>query len=376
MKKITSVLLMIVFVLGMALTGCSNAQGGAKTAQGDTTKQDSQSKNAKLKVGFIYVGPTNDGGYTYAHDQGRLAMVKATGVETIFKENVKEDKAEVVKVAEDMINQGCNVIIGTSYGFMDGIEEVAKKHKDVKFLHCSGYKSAENMGNYFGRMEQARYLSGIVAGLKTKSNKIGFVGAMNLPEVVRGINAFTLGVQSVNKDAVVKVKWTNTWFDPAKEKEAAKALLDEGADVLAQHQDSTATQQAAEERGAFSIGYDTDTRDKAPKSYMTAPVWDWGAYYTEVVKQMQAGTWKSDSYYKGMESGIVKLADLTSIAPAEAKDKVEKAKADIISGKFNVFQGPIKDQTGAVKVPEGKTMTDEEILSFDWFVQGVEGKVK
>jgi basic membrane protein A len=234
----------------------------------------------------------------------------------------------------------------------------------------------DNMGNYFGRMYEARYLSGIVAGLKTKTNQIGYVAAFNIPEVVRGINAFTLGVRSVNPKAVVSVKWTNTWYDPAKEKEAAKALLAEGADVIAQHQDTAGPQQAAEEAGKWSIGYNTDMKDKAPKAYMTAPVWNWGPYYVAQVKAIMDGTWKPTSYWEGMKDGIVDLAPLTDNAPKGAKEAVEKAKADILSGKLHVFAGPIKDQSGAVKVPAGKTMTDQEMLSFDWFVEGVKGKVK
>ena len=210
------------------------------------------------------------------------------------------------------------------------------------------------MLNYFGRIEEPRYLSGIVAGLKTQTNKIGYVAAYEIPECVRGINAFTLGVLSVNKDAVVKAIWTNTWYDPAKEKEAAKALLDQGADVIAQHQDTAGPQVAAQEKGVFSIGYNTDMKDAAPKAYMTAPIWNWGTYYVSQVKAIKEGTWKAENYWGGMKEGVVELAPLTANAPEGAKDAVEKAKADILSGKNKIFAGPLKDQTGAVKVPEGK----------------------
>lgn len=360
MKKVSSILVAVIMILGL-FAGCSS------------NKPSSDSK--EIKVGFIYVGPIGDGGWTYAHDQGRLYLEKELKVKTLYKESVKEDAAEVQKVAEDMINQGCNVIVGTSYGFMDGIALEAKKHPEVKFLHCSGSKTDTNLSTYFGRMYQARYLSGIVAGMKTKSNKIGYVAAYELPEVVRGINAFTLGVQSVNKDAVVSVKWTHTWYDPAKEKEAAKALLDEKCDIITQHQDTAGPQQAAEERGAFSIGYDTDMRDKAPKAYMTAPVWNWGPYYVKQIKAIQDNTWKSESYWGPMNDGIVELAPLTANAPEGAQAAIDKAKADILSGKNKIFTGPIKDQTGAVKVAEGQTMTDKELLEFNWFVQGVQGQI-
>lgn len=360
MKKVSSIILAVLMLVGL-LTGCSGAKDG------QTTK--------KVKVGFIYVGPIGDGGWTYAQDQGRLYLQKETGVETIYKESVKEDAAEVQKVAEDMINQGCNVIIGTSYGFMDGMVMEAKKHPEVTFLHCSGNQTSTNLGTYFGRMYQARYLSGIVAGMKTKSDKIGYVAAFEIPEVVRGINAFTLGVQSVNPDAVVKVKWTHTWYDPATEKEAAKALLDEGCDIIAQHQDTAGPQQAAEERGAYSIGYDSDMSKAAPKANMTSPVWNWGPYFVTQIKAIQAGTWKSESYWGSIDTGIVGLAPFTANAPEGAQAAVDKAKADIISGKNKIFTGPIKDQSGNVKVAQGTTMTDQEMLQFNWFVQGVEGKI-
>ena len=211
--------------------------------------------------------------------------------------------------------------------------------------------------------------------MKTKTNKIGYVAAFEIPEVVRGINAFTLGVQSVNPNAVVAVKWTHTWYDPAKEKEAAKALIDEKCDVITQHQDSAGPQQAAEEAGVFSVGYDSDMKAAAPKAYMTAPVFNWGPYFVNQIKAMQAGTWKSEAYWGPINDGVVGLAPLTANAPEGAQAAVDKAKADIESGKNKIFTGPIKDQTGAVKVAAGQTMTDKEMLEFNWFVQGVQGQI-
>ncbi|QGU94234.1 BMP family ABC transporter substrate-binding protein [Clostridium bovifaecis] len=380
MKKLTGLLLICILSLGAILTGCSS--NGGKATLSNSNQQEKNEAETKLsakdvKVGFLYVGPVGDEGYTYAHDQGRLYMEKELGLQSsIIKESVKEDDAEVQNVIESMIDQGANVIVGTSFGFMDGMEKASKEHPDVKFMHCSGYKTAENMSNYFGRMYQARYLSGIVAGIKTKSNTIGYVGAFEIPEVVRGINAFTLGVRSVNPKAVVKVKWTNTWYDPAKEKEAAKALLDEGADVIAQHQDTAGPQQAAEEKGAFSIGYNTNMESKAPKAYMTSAVWNWGPYYVEQIKAIMDGTWKSESYWKGLEAGIVDLAPLTKNAPAGAEEKVKQAKEDIMSGKNKIFVGPLKDNKGAEKVAKDKVMSDEELLKFDWFVEGVQNAGK
>jgi Uncharacterized ABC-type transport system, periplasmic component/surface lipoprotein len=374
MKKVIGLMLSLLLIMGAALTGCTSKDNKGSTPASTTAK--------KIKVGFIYVGPIGDGGYTYAHDQGRLYLEKELGgkVETIYKENVKEDTAEVDKTCEEMINNGVTVIIGTSFGFMEGMDKSAKKHPEIKYLHCSGYMQETNMSNYFGRDYQVRYLSGIVAGMKTKTNKIGYVAAMNIPECVRGINAFTLGVLSVNKDAVVKAIWTNTWYDPAKEKEAAKALLDQGVDVIAQHQDTTGPQIAAQEKGVWSIGYNSDMSKAAPDAYMTAPIWNWGPYYVDQLNKIIAGTWKSESYWGPMEAdnskSIIYLAPLTKVAPQGAQEAVDKVKADIISGKNKVFVGPIYDNTGTLRVKEGEVMSDKDMLSFDWFVKGVEGKVK
>lgn len=363
MKRVLVTLTALSLALMLVLAGCG--KGGK-----DNDKKDGKEK---VKVGFLYIGPIGDGGWTYAHNEGRKMLEKKTGVETIYKENVAEAPG-CMKVMEDMISQGCNVIFATSFGYMDYMLQVAKKYPKVKFLHCSGYKKATNMGNYFGRIYQARYLSGIVAGMKTKKNSIGYVAAFEIPEVIRGINAFALGVQSVNPKAKVKVKWTHTWYDPAKEKEAAKALLDEGVDVVAQHQDTAGPQQAAEERGVWSIGYNTDMYSKAPKAYMTAPVWNWGPFYVDQVKQIKAGDWKAEAYWGGLKDGIVKLAPLTKNAPEGAKAKVEAARKKIIAGELKVFSGELKDQSGKVRVEKGKTMSDKEMLNMKWFVEGVVGK--
>jgi basic membrane protein A and related proteins len=374
-KKAIGLILASVVAIA-TLTGCAQKNTGSTGTSPANNSEEKTEAKKEVKVGFLYVGPVGDGGWTFSHDLGRKDLEKELGVKTTFKESVKEDKAEVKKVIDGMVDEGYNVIFGTSFGFMDGMEEAAKEYPDVKFFHCSGYKSnTTNFVNYFGRIEQARYLSGIVAGMKTTTNKIGYVAAFEIPEVIRGINSFTLGVRSVKPDAVIKVNWTHTWYDPATEKEAAKALLDQGVDIIAQHQDTAGPQQAAQEKGVFSIGYNTDMKDVAPKAYMTAPIWNWGPYYIKQVKAISEGTWKAENYWNGMEDGIVELADLTDIAPEGAKEAVEKAKADILSGKNKIFVGPLKDQTGAEKVPAGKVMTDEEWLNYDWFVEGVEGTI-
>lgn len=328
-----------------------------------------------MTVGFIFVGPIGDGGFTYAQNEGRLLLEKETGVKTIYKESVPEGP-EVKEIAKNMIDQGATVIVATSFGYMDYIEELAKEFPNVKFLHCSGYKTADNMTNYFGRIYQPRYLSGLVAGLKTKSNKIGYVAAFPIPEVIRGINAFTQGVRKANPNATVEVVWTSTWYDPAKEKDAAVALIDKGADVIAQHQDTAGPQQAAEEKGVFSVGYNTDMSKVAPKANLTSAVWNWGPFFVSQIKAIKDGTWTNKPYWGSMSDNVVALAPLTANAPEGAQALVDDEKAKILDGSWDVFNGPIKDQTGAVKVAEGSKMTDAEMLSFDWFVEGVIGKTK
>lgn len=366
MKKVFSFIITLFVIASLGLTGCSTK----------TTKNTGKAQAKVVKAGFIYTGPVGDGGYTFSHDQGRLYAEKKLGVKTVIVENVKEDPVEVQKACDNFIDQGVNLIFGTSFGFMDGMVKAAKKHPDVVFMHCSGYMTAPNLGVYFGRMEQPRYLSGIAAGMKTKSNIIGYVAAFEIPECVREINAFTLGVQSINKKAKVIVEWTHTWYDPAKEKEAAKAVLAKGADVIAQHQDTSGPMQAAEEQGKFAIGFNTDARTAAPKAYLTAPIWDWGPYYTKVIKSVMDGTWKTGNYWGGMQDGIVKLAPLTAnVAPGTAA-KIAIAQKRILSIHNGEFAGPIYDQSGKLRVPKGKTLTDAEQLSMDWFVKGIEGKVK
>lgn len=326
----------------------------------------------EVKVGFIYVSPTGDAGWSYAHDVGRQTIDAMDGVTTSFVEAVPEGP-DSERVMQNMARKGYDLIFATSFGYMDPMLKVAKQFPDIAFMHCSGFKTSENMGNYFGRMYQARYLSGIVAGSMTKSNVLGYVAAFPIPEVIRGINAFTLGVQSVNPDATVRVVWTKTWYDPATEKEAAKSLLDVGADVIAQHQDSPGPQEAAQEKGVYSIGYNSDMASFAPKAHLTAPVWDWGPYYTKVVEAVKNGTWKAESVWPGLEEGIVDLAPFGPMVPTDVQDKVNGLKAEIAAGKKKVFVGPIKDQKGAVKYADGVAASDQDLLGMTWFVEGVVG---
>ncbi len=378
MKRSMTALAALIVVFAMMLTGCSAPPAGTQnSAKPDESKTAALKAIPKDKVvaGFVYIGPIGDEGYTYAHNQGRLAL-EQSGVKTLYKESVPENDS-CVKVMEDMIAEGANIIFATSFGYMDYVERVAKDHPDVYFFHCSGYKSGPNFSNYFGRIYQARYLSGIVAGMKTKTNEIGYVGAFPIPEVVRGINAFTLGARSVNPKVTVHVMWTNTWYDPAKEKDAADTLFKQyKIDVMAQHQDTTAPQLSAQEHNAFAIGYNSSTPKAAPKAYLTAPIWNWGTYYAYAVNNCINGTFKTESFWKGLSEDVVRLDTITSLAAPGTQAKVDEATAKIKGGSWDVFTGPIKDQTGAVKVAEGTKMTDKEMLSFDWFVEGVDGKIK
>ena len=329
----------------------------------------------ELKVGFIYVSPIGDAGWSYAHDQGRKAIDAMDGVTTSYVEAVQEGP-DSERVMLNMARKGYGLIFATSFGYMDSMLKVAKKYPKTVFMHCSGFKTAPNMGNYFGRMYQARYLSGMVAGAMTKSNILGYVAAFPIPEVIRGINAYALGAQAVNPKAQVRVVWTKTWYDPATEKEAAKSLLDVGADVIAQHQDSPGPQEAAQEKGVYSIGYNSDMSAFAPKAHLTAPIWNWAPFYKKVVEQVRKGTWKSSSTWMGMKEGIVDLAPFGPMVPEAVRKKVLAKKAELVSGKDDIFMGPIKDQNGTVQVPKGKIPTDANLLGMKYFVQGVVGTLQ
>jgi len=370
-RKHLSIILVAMLVIAAFAFGCGKQAESPAEAPAGTPQEE------PMKVGFIYVGPIGDAGWTYAHDLGAEYMKQQLGnVELIKAESVSENPTDAERVLNQMVAQGCKVIFATSIGYMDSVIKVAEQNPDVIFLHCSGYKTAENVGTYFGRIYQPRYLSGIAAGKMTKSNTIGYVAAMAIPEVVRGINAFTLGVRSVNPNATVKVVWTNTWYDPAKEKDAGKSLIESGADVIAQHQDTPGPQQAAEEAGIYGISYNSDMTKFAPNAILTGPVWDWGPYYVKTVKAVQDGTWKSEQYWAPMVDGIVGLAPYASFMPEDVKNAIEEKKALIESGSWDVFDGPIKAQDGTEKVPAGSSLSDEEKLSMDWFVEGVEGTIK
>lgn len=338
-------------------------------------KKDDAKAGAKTKVAFVHNGSINDGGWTNSHSNGRLELLKNNkNVEAVYVENVG-DGADAERVITQLASQGNKVIFAASFGYMDSMLNVAKKYPDTVFMHCSGYKTSANMGNYFGRIYEARYLTGMVAGKQTETNVIGYVAAFPIPEVVRGINAFTQGVRAVNPNAVVKVIWSNTWYDPAKEKQAAITLLDAGADIIAQHQDTVGPQMAAQERGKWSIGYHMDMSKAAPKAVLTSAIWNWGPFYEKVLKDVQDGKWKSEAYWGGLKDNVVDIAPYGPMVKDDTKKIVEDAKKAIIAGKLHPFAGPLKDQTGAVRVPEGQTLADSDMLKMDWFVEGVDGYI-
>ena len=354
--------------------------GGLLTSLASVGAQDgTPSTGEPFKVAFVYVGPVGDLGWTYAHDQGRKALEAALpNVETVYQENVPENPADAERVIRQFAQDGAKVIFTTSFGYMDPTINVAKDFPDTVFIHISGYKTAPNVGTGFGKIEEPRYVSGEIAGKMTKSNQIGYVAAFPIPEVIRGINAFTLGVRKVNPDATVKVVWTNTWYDPAKERAAAEALLDGGADVIAQHQDTAGPQQAAQDRGVYSVGYDADMAPLAPKAVLTSPIWNWGPFYIQTVKEVMDGTWKSSQYWGGWKDGVVDLAPIADFVPDDVRSMAEDEIAKFKSGDetiFTIFTGPIADQSGQIRVPEGQSMTAEELLGMNWFVQGVEGEI-
>jgi len=333
-------------------------------------------EDSSTKAAFIYVGPVGDAGWTYAHDQGRQEAAAETGVETAFVETVPEGTADFGNYVRDFIGQGFNVIIGTSFGYMDDMEALAEEFPDVVFDHVSGYKAnGTNFGNSFGRMYEPRYLSGMVAGSATSSNLIGYVAAFPIPEVIRGINAFTLGVLETNPDAQVEVVWTSTWFDPVVEGDSAQALLDKGADVIAMHQDSTAAGEKAEAAGARWVAYNSDMSAHAPAAHLTAPVWNWGPRYIEIIGQATSGTYEGGYYWGSMADGVVDLAPIAADVDSAVKAAVAERKQQIIDGTFHPFQGPINAQDGSLYVAAGDVLDDGTMLSMDVFVEGVIGSL-
>ncbi len=362
-------LLVIPLLLSLLAAACGSSTDNGSEPEGLT--------DGPIKVAFVYVGPIGDAGWTRRHDEGRKELEQALGakVETTYVENVPEgDEAE--EVFERLAQEGNKVIFGTSFGYGDPMLAVAARHPETVFMHATGYKTAANLGTYFGAAEEARYLSGMAAGAMTKSNVIGYVAAFPIPEVLRGIDAFTLGAQRVNPDVTVRVEWTSTWFDPVKEKTVAQSLLDAGADVMAQHQDTPSAGEAAQAAGGYWVGYNDDLSRFAPKAWLTGPVWNWGPFYIRTVEQVLDGTWKSEQYYGDMADGLVTLAPVSSSVPADVQAEIAEVSQQIVDGTFAPFTGPIRKQDGTQVYADGQVAELGELLSLDYFVEGVEGTIE
>ncbi len=333
-------------------------------------------KPEPLKVGFIYVGPVADAGWTFAHDLGRKAVEAKYGdkVKTTYIESVKEGP-DAERVIRDLVAQGNKVIFATSFGFGDSMEKVAKDHPEVKFEHATGFKTAPNLRNYEGRFYEDAYLSGVLAGAMTKTNVIGFVGSFPIPEVLRNINAFTLGARSVNPKVKTKVVWISTWVDPPKEAEAAQSLINQGADVLLQNTDSTAVLQTAEKNGKFAFGWDSDMSAFAPKAHLASNALNWGPYYVKAVGEVMDGTWKVENTKWGVKEGLTEFVKVNDAVPPAARAKVEEAKAFLVANPGAVYRGPLKDNTGKEVLAAGVVGDDKWKGEMNFYVEGVDGKV-
>ncbi len=333
-------------------------------------------KPEPLKAAWVYVGPVGDAGWTFAHDQGRKAVEAKFGdtVATTFVEKVPEG-ADAERVIRDLATQGNKIIFATSFGFMEPMLKVATEFPDVRFEHATGYKTAPNMRIYDASFYQDTYMAGIIAGKMTKTNTLGFVGSFPIPEVLRNINAFTLGAQSVNPKIKTKVVWVNTWFDPPKESDAAQSLINGGADVLLQNTDSTAVLQTAEKNGKFAFGWDSDMSSFAPKAHLASAIVNWGPYYIKAIEDLKAGTWATTRTVWGVKEGTNDLIKIADVVPEDVKKKIEELKAGMKAGTFEPFTGPVMDSAGKERLAKGAMADQAWKDKVDFYVKGVEGKI-
>lgn len=393
MIKLTGALLLIA---SLVFSGCGKStqlddyatnEGSDSTEEGTEAVADNTSGDTggipkdEIKVGVIHLSdPAEGSGYTYTHDlgiQGMQQNLNLSDDQIVRKINISDTDADATRAAiQECIDEGCNIIFTTSWGYMETTAEMAEEYPDIYFSHGTGYMSnGKNFNNFFGRIYQARYLSGIVAGMNTKSNKIGYVAAMDSTnsEVTGGIDAFAMGIYSVNQNAKVYVKVTNSWFDPDGEKAAAEMLLNMGCDVIAQHCDTEYPQTLAQEKGVYSIGYNSDMSKNAPEACLCSVIWNWSAYYTSAVQSVIDGTWDGSNYYGGMNENLVGLTSLADFCADGTAEKVEEAKAAILSGENGVFDGVIETNTGETVGKEGKTLDDATITGgIDWYFKTVE----
>jgi basic membrane protein A len=341
------------------------ALAGAASAQDDPTK-----------VGFVYVGPVGDHGWTYRHDIGRQAIEEALGdqVETTFVESVSEGP-DAERVIRQLASTGHDLIFTTSFGFMNPTVRVARQFPDVKFEHATGYQRTDNLATYMARFYEGRYVIGTIAGHMSESGIVGYIASFPIPEVVRGINSFYLAASKVNPDIQIKVVWVNSWYDPGKEGDAAKTLIDQGADIIVQHTDSPAALQVAEDRGVYGFGQASDMRSFAPKAQLSAIVDNWNDYYVERTRAVADGTWESGDTWGGIDTGMVEIAPYGDAVPEDVRAEAEKVREAIAAGDLHPFAGPINNQAGEEVVAEGETLSDEDLLGMDYYVEGIQGSL-
>ncbi|MFI5446910.1 BMP family ABC transporter substrate-binding protein [Polaromonas sp. UC242_47] len=362
-------------VASAALMGCGKKEEAAP-APAPAPAAAAPAKVEPLKIAFAYIGPVGDGGWTFAHDNGRKALEKEFGdkIVTSFVEKVPES-ADAERVIRDMANQGNKLIFGTTFGYMEPMLKVAADFKGVKFEHATGYKTAENMRTYDSRTYEGAYMAGVIAGKMSKTGTLGVVGSVPIPEVIRNINSFTLGAQSINPKIKTKVVWVNDWFNPPKETEAATALINGGADVLFQNTDSSAVLQTAEKMNKRAFGWDSDMTSYGPKAHLGSAVINWGPYYIKATKDALEGTWTTGQAWWGVKEGAIDLVSIAADVPDETKKRIDEVKAGLKDGSFVIWKGPIMDNTGKELVAKDAVADDKFLGGLKSYVQGVEGKV-
>jgi basic membrane protein A and related proteins len=359
-----------------ALVGCGKKEEAAPAGDTASTAASAPAKAEPLKIAFAYVGPVGDGGWTFAHDNGRKEVEKEFGdkVVTSYVEKVPE-AADAERVFRDLVGQGNKLIFGTTFGYMEPMLKVAADTKDVKFEHATGYKTADNMRTYDSRTYEGAYMAGVVAGAMTKSNTLGVVGSIPIPEVVRNINAFTLGAQSTNPKVKTKVVWVNEWFNPPKETEAATSLINGGADVLMQNTDSAAVLKTAEDKGKRAFGWDSDMTAYGPKAHLGSAVINWGPYYVKATRDALEGKWSTGQAWWGVKEGAIDFVSVADDVPAEIKARLDTIKAGLKDGSFSIWKGPIVDNAGKEQIAKDVVADDKFLGGIKFYVKGVEGKV-
>lgn len=357
-----------------ALVGCGKKEEAPAAASAPASEAAAASE--PLKIAFAYVGPVGDAGWTFAHDQGRKAIEAEFGdkVKTMFVEKVPEGP-EAERVIRDLVGQGNTLIFGTTFGYMEPMLKVAADNPNVKFEHATGYKTAANMRTYDSRTYEGAYMAGVIAGAMTKTNTLGVVGSIPIPEVIRNINSFTLGAQSINPKIKTRVVWVNSWFDPPKEAEGAQSLLNQGADVLFQNTDSAAVLQTAEKAGKYAFGWDSDMRLFGPKAHLGSAIINWGPYYVKATREALDGTWSTGSVWWGVKEGAIDLVSISDVVPTDIRAKVDTIRAGLKEGTYNIWKGPIVGQDGKEVLAKDVVADDKFLGGINFYIKGVEGAI-